>query len=101
MQVPSESFSVQIEESNGSSHLYLTGSLDAAAVPALQDAVAGARPLDVALDIGDLEFVDGAGWLGVISCEKRVANWGGRLRIDHGIRKILELDLVISRSPGR
>ena len=101
MQVPSESFSVQIEESSGTSHLYLTGCLDAAAVPALQDAVASARPLDVALDIDGLEFIDGAGWLGVITCEQRVANWGGRLLIDHGIRKILELDPGISRSPGR
>jgi hypothetical protein len=91
MQVASESFSVQIEASSGTSRLYLTGALDAAAVPALQDAVVGARPLDVALDIDGLEFIDGAGWLGVISCEQRVANWGGRLRIDHGIRKILEL----------
>ena len=100
MQVPSESFSVQIEESSGTSHLHLTGCLDAAAVPALQDAVAGARPLDVALDIDGLEFIDGAGWLGVITCEQRVANWGGRLLIGHGIRKILELDPGISRSPG-
>jgi len=92
MRVPSESFSVQIEESSGTSHLSLTGWLDAAAVPALQDAVAGARPLDVALDIDGLEFVDGAGWLGVISCDQHVANWGGRLLIDRGIRKILELD---------
>jgi anti-anti-sigma regulatory factor len=101
MQVPSESFSVQIEESSGTSHLYLTGCLDAAAVPALQDAVAGARPLHVALDIDGLEFIDGAGWLGVITCEQRVAKWGGRLLIDHGIRKILELDPGTSRSPGR
>jgi hypothetical protein len=96
MQVPSESFSVQIEESSGTSHLYLTGCLDAAAVPALQDAVAGARPLDVALDVDGLEFIDGAGWLGVISCEQHVANWGGRLLIDHGIRRILELASVTS-----
>ena len=85
MQVPSESFSVQIEESRGTSHLYLTGWLDAAAVPALQDAVAGARPLDVALDVDGLEFIDGAGWLGVISCEQHVAKWGGRFLIDHGL----------------
>ncbi|HEU4864941.1 MAG TPA: hypothetical protein VFT76_01730 [Actinomycetota bacterium] len=101
MQVPSESFSVLIDESSGTAHLYLTGWLDAAAVPALQDVVAGARPLDVALDVIGLEFIDGAGWLGVISCEQLVASWGGRLLIDHGIRKILELDPGISRSTGR
>jgi hypothetical protein len=101
MQVPSESFSVQIEESSGTSRLYLTGCLDAAAVPALQDAVADARPLDVALDIDGLEFIDGAGWLGVTWCDQAVAKWGGRLLIDRGIRKILELDPGISRSPGR
>lgn len=94
MQVPSESFSVQIEESSGTSHLHLTGWLDAAAVPALQDAVAGARPLDVALDLDGLEFIDGAGWLGVTWCDEAVAKWGGRLLIDHGLRKMLELESV-------
>jgi hypothetical protein len=49
------------------------------------------RPGNVVLDIDGLDHIDGAGWLGVISCEQRVTNWGGRLRIDHGIRKILEL----------
>lgn len=94
MQVPSESFSVQIEESSGTSHLHLTGWLDGAAVPALQDAVAGARPLDVALDLDGLEFIDGAGWLGVTWCDEAVAKWGGRLLIDHGLRKMLELESV-------
>lgn len=91
MRVPSENFSVLIEESDSVLHLYLTGWLDAAAVPALLHAVAGAGSREVVLDIGGLTFIDGAGWLGVISCEQRVANRGGRLRIDHGIQKILEL----------
>ena len=75
--------------------------MDADAVPALYQTVARSGSRDVVLDIEDLEFIDGAGWLGVITCEQRVANWGGRLRIDNGIRKILELDPGISRSPGR
>ena len=91
MQVPSESFSVLMEESNGAMHLYLDGWLDASAVPALLQSVMQGRPGDVVLDIDGLDHIDGAGWLGVISCEQRVTNWGGRLRIDHGIRKILEL----------
>ena len=91
MQVLSESFSVLMEESNGALHLYLAGWLDASAVPALLQSVGRGRPGDVVLDIDGLDHIDGAGWLGVISCEQRVTNWGGRLRIDHGIRKILEL----------
>ena len=91
MQVPSESFSVLMEESNGALYLYLDGWLDASAVPALLRSVMRGRPGDVVLDIDGLDHIDGAGWLGVISCEQRVTNWGGRLRIDHGIRKILEL----------
>jgi len=91
MQVPSESFSVLMEESNGALHLYLDGWLDASAVPALLRSVMRGRPGDVVLDIDGLDHIDGAGWLGVISCEQRVTNWGGRLRIDRGIRKILEL----------
>jgi anti-anti-sigma factor len=91
MQVPSESFSVLMEESNGALHLYLAGWLDASAVPALLRSVTRGRPGDVVLDIDGLDYIDGAGWLGVISCEHRVTDWGGRLRIDHGIRRILEL----------
>jgi hypothetical protein len=91
MQVPSESFSVLMEESDGALHLYLAGWLDASAVPALLRSVMPGRPGDVVLHIDGLDHIDGAGWLGVISCEQRVTNWGGRLRIDHGIRKILEL----------
>ena len=91
MQVLSESFSVLMEESNGALHLYLAGWLDASAVPALLQSVGRGRPGDVVLDMDGLDHIDGAGWLGVISCEQRVTNWGGRLRIDHGIRKILEL----------
>jgi anti-anti-sigma factor len=91
MQVPSESFSVLMEESNNALHLYLDGWLDASTVPALLRSVMRGRPGDVVLDIDGLDHIDGAGWLGVISCEQRVRNWGGRLRIDHGIRRVLEL----------
>jgi hypothetical protein len=91
MRVPSEDFSVLIEESNGAVHLTLGGWLDAEAGPTLLAAVTRARPRDVTLDIHSLEAIDGAGWLGVIACEQRVAGWGGRLRIDNGIRKILDL----------
>ena len=91
MQVPSEGLSVLMEESSGALHLYLAGWLDASAVPALLRSVMRGRPGDVVLDIDGLDHIDGAGWLGVISCEQRVTSWGGRLRIDHGIRRILEL----------
>jgi anti-anti-sigma regulatory factor len=91
MLVPSEDFSVLVEESNGAVHLSLGGWLDAEAVPTLLAVVTRARPRDVTVDIDALESIDGAGWLGVIACEQRVAGWGGRLRIDNGIRKILDL----------
>jgi anti-anti-sigma regulatory factor len=91
MRVPSEDFSVLIEESNGAVHLTLGGWLDSEAAPTLLAAVTRARPRDVILDIHSLESIDGAGWLGVIACEHRVASWDGRLRIDNGIRKILDL----------
>src|SRR4249920_3387864 len=81
MRVPSESLSVLMEESDGALH---STSPDGSTPPRC-------RPGDVVLDIEGLDHIDGAGWLGVISCEQRVTNWGGRLRIDHGIRKILEL----------
>jgi anti-anti-sigma regulatory factor len=82
MRVPSESFSVLVEESNDALHVFLGGWFDAAAVPGLYQAVARSGSRDVVLDIEDLEFIDGAGWLGVIGCEQRVAIRGGRLRIE-------------------
>jgi hypothetical protein len=91
MRVPSESFSVLIEESNGAQHLTLEGWLDGAAASTLLAAVTRARPRDVTIDIDRLVSIDGAGWLGVVACEQRVTGWGGRLRIDNGIRKILDL----------
>jgi anti-anti-sigma factor len=92
LRLPSETFSVLIEESNDVLRLHLIGWLDAAAVPALYQAVArAAGSREVVLDIEDLTFVDGAGWLGVIGCEQRVATRGGRLRIENGIRRILKL----------
>jgi anti-anti-sigma regulatory factor len=91
MRVPSETFSVLSEESNGALHLTLNGWLDAAAVPTFLAAVTRARARDMTLDIDPLESIDGAGWLGVVASEQRVSGWGGRLRIDDGIRKILDL----------
>jgi len=91
MRVPSQTFSVLFEESNGALHLTLNGWLDSAAVPTLLAAVTRARPRDVTLDIDAIESIDGAGWLGVIACEQRVTGWGGSLHIDNGIRKILDL----------
>jgi anti-anti-sigma factor len=91
LRVPSETFTVLIEESNGALRLHLFGWLDAAAVPALYQAAARAGSRDVTLDVEELTYIDGAGWLGVIGCEQRVATRGGRLRIENGIRKILEL----------
>jgi hypothetical protein len=91
MRVSSQDFSVLIEESNGAVHLTLGGWLDAQAGATLLAAVTRARPRNVTLDIDSLESIDGGGWLGVIACEQRVAGWGGRLRIDDGIRKILDL----------
>lgn len=96
MRVPWEGFSVQTEAIEGGLRLILAGSLDASAVPALLRAVLWAMPGDVVLDIDGLDDVDGAGWLGVISGEQRVAAWGGRLRIDRGIRKLLELEASTS-----
>lgn len=91
MRVPWESFSVETEAIEGGLRLMLAGSLDASAVSELLRAIVWAKPGDVVLDIDGLDDVDGAGWLGVIAGEQRVAAWGGRLRIDRGIPKILEL----------
>lgn len=100
MRVPSETLSVSVEESNDSLQVLLFGWLDATSVPALDRAVANAGSRDVVLHIEGLTFVDGNGWLGVIGCEQRLANRGGRLRIEDGVRKILELETTASRWPS-
>lgn len=99
MRVSSETLSVMIGESRGALRLLLFGWLDATSVPVLDRVVASTGSRDVVLDIEGLTFVDGDGWLGVIGCEQRVADRGGRLRIENGIRKILELTPA-PRSPS-
>ncbi len=94
MRVPSDGFSLRVEDSNGSGlHLHLSGRFDALALPALADAIGTARGRDVVLDLQELTFMDWPAWLAVMHCEHLVQDWGRNLRlvnVDGRIRKVFE-----------
>ena len=90
----SDTFSVDLERSNGVGHIRLVGRFDAAAVPALDDAIGEVRRRDVALDMEAVTFMDSAAWLAVVRYERRVHDWGMKFRLVHTpehIRRIFEL----------
>ena len=64
MRTLSDTFSVELERSNGATHLRLAGRFDVAATRVLDDAIAVIRRRDVILDLEAVTFMDGAAWLG-------------------------------------
>jgi len=90
----SDAFSVELEGSNGATHLRLAGRFDVAAIRVLDNAIAVIRRRDVILDLEAVTFMDGAAWLVIMAYEHRVHEWGMKFRLVHvpaGIRKIFEL----------
>lgn len=93
MGVRSDLFWVRVENSDAVTHLRLTGRLDSAAVPYLDDKIAQAGGRDVVLDLGGLTFMDGSAWLAVMSSERRVRDGGREFRLVNAfgaIRRIFE-----------
>jgi len=87
-------FSVGVEDSNGATHLRLSGRFDASALPSLEDAIGAVPHRDVVLDLAALTFMDGAAWIAVTRLENRVQDWGNELRLVNArgrIRTIFEL----------
>lgn len=87
-------FSVRVDDSNGATHLRLSGRFDASALPALEDAIDAVPHRDVVLDLAALTFMDGAAWIAVTRLENRVRDWGNDLRLVNArgrIRTIFEL----------
>jgi anti-anti-sigma factor len=87
-------FSVRAGTSNGAAHLFLSGRLDASALPALDEAIWQVRHHDLVLDLNALTFMDGAAWIAVTRLENRVQDWGKTLQLVNArgrIRTIFEL----------
>jgi anti-anti-sigma factor len=87
-------FSVRVDDSNGATHLRLSGRFDASALHALDDAISAVPHRDVVLDLAALTFMDGAAWIAVTRLENRVQDWGNELRLVNAqgrIRTIFEL----------
>ena len=94
MRVPSDLFSVQVEHSNGTARLRLTGRFDAAAVETLDALIGVVRHRDVVMDFEGITFMDSAGWLGVMAYERRVHDWGKDVRLENApehVARIFEL----------
>ncbi|HJS25998.1 MAG TPA: STAS domain-containing protein [Actinomycetota bacterium] len=94
MRVPSDLFTVQVEHSNGTARLRLTGRFDAAAVDTLDALIGVVRDRDVVMDLEGITFMDSAGWLGVMAYERRVHDWGKDVRLQNvpeHVRRIFEL----------
>jgi anti-anti-sigma factor len=87
-----DTFSVELERSNGATHLRLAGRFDVAATPVLDNAIAVIRRRDVILDLEAVTFMDGAAWLAIMAYEHRVHDWGMKFRhVPAAIRRIFEL----------
>jgi anti-anti-sigma factor len=106
MRTLSDTFSVEIERSNGATHLRLAGRFDIAATHVLDEAIAVIRRRDVVLDLDAVTFMDGAAWLAIMAYDHRIHDWGMKFRLVHvpaAIRRIFELtatDYLLSETVG-
>lgn len=94
MRVPSDTFTVHVKRSRGAARLRLTGRFDAAAVATLDALVGVVRDRDVTMDLGGVTSMDSAGWLGVLTYERRVHDWGKDVRLENApehVRRIFDL----------
>jgi len=109
MRVPTtiEALSIDVRDGSDGAHLRLTGRFDALTRPALDDAIDQARRRDIVMDLGELTFMDGAGWLALMALEHRVHDWGKRLSVVNvpwRIRKIFEVthtEYLLAERVGR
>ena len=95
MRVHSDSFTVQVESSAGTTTcLRLTGRLDAAAAETLESLIGVVGRRDVTMDLEGITSMDAAGWLGVLAYERRVLDWGKDIRLENApehARRLFEL----------
>jgi anti-anti-sigma factor len=106
MRTLSDTFSVELERSNGASHLRLAGSFDVAATLVLDEAIAVIHRRDVILNLEAVTFMDSAAWLAIMAYEHRVHEWGMKFRLAHvpaNIRRIFEVtstEYLLSEAVG-
>jgi anti-anti-sigma factor len=86
--------------------LLLTGELDIASVPLLEDRLSGLRdsPIAVRLDLSKLEFIDSGGVHALIQAMNDASANGWRLQIDRDVApqamRVFELLALDHRLPG-
>ena len=106
MRTLSDTFSVELERSNGATHLRLAGRFDVAATHVLDETIAVIRRRDVVLDLEAVTFMDGAAWLAIMAYEHRVHDWGMKfrlVRVPAAIRRIFEVtatEYLLSEAVG-
>lgn len=107
MRVPPDTFTVHVKRTLGTARLRLTGRFDAAAVATLDALIGVVRDRDVTLDLRGVTSMDDAGWLGVLTYERRVHDWGKDVWLENApdqVRRIFEVtatDRLLAEAVGR
>jgi anti-anti-sigma factor len=94
MRVPPDTFTVHVQRAVGTAHLRLTGRFDAVAIDKLDALIGVVQDRDVTLDLEGVTSMDGDGWLGMLTYERRVHGWGKDVRLENApdhVRRIFEL----------
>ncbi len=106
MRVPRHIFTVHVKRTVGTARLRLTGPFDAAAVATLDAMIGIVQDRDVTMDLEGVTSMDDAGWLGLLTYERRVQGWGKDVRLENApdhVRRIFELtatDRLLAEAVG-
>lgn len=96
MPVPDNGLSVDVERLNGTVLIHVSGDLDVAAVPGLEQALAEAEEdaATVIVDLRRLRFIDSAGLRCLLQAGTRAHRGGHRLSVRRGpyaVHRVFEL----------
>ena len=92
MRVPEHgSISISLRVGSDAADLRLGGRFDISTSPAFHDVFEALHGRDVAIDLRDLTFMDGAAWLDVMDLDGRVRDWGRRFTVLNVPSRIREM----------
>jgi anti-sigma B factor antagonist len=98
-----ESFRVTTEQRDDQVHLAVSGELDLASAPRIEEALRGVEeqsPAVVVLDLRGLEFMDSTGLRTILAADARAKEAGRRLVVvegDENIRRVFEVTRLYDR----
>ena len=90
---------VQVEDDGTRAVVRVTGEIDIATSPLLEDAVAQLTAPDVVLDLEGVTFMGSSGLASLLRAARRADGLGGslRLRVSKQVRDLLEMTRLTSR----